>query len=278
MRLLGRKLPLRCTAVQLPWLYTRPHRDDGEKSKLVGGVGVRTRKVPTQVGRRSSAATALCPRSACDSQEPAHRDDATGGFASHKRAARVMTETALPHGWKPDPDGTGIVRIPEGECPPVPRPGSESLVESEREDLPRSPHTAPFSSTPPLTDCSRTVWAKIDGLEQDTTKNGWFVEVLSEEPEDGVIKIKSEEEMFMIKPNNLVELPGSEKTPRCVRALLTLTPNQECTLLVARVLCFDIILGSPRPCRCPPPLTHCPHSPPPAADECCRFLIKEDAK
>jgi len=181
LRLLGRKLPLRCTAVQLPWLYTRPHRDDGEKSKLVGGVGVRTRKVPTQVGRRSSAATALCPRSACDSQEPAHRDDATGGFASHKRAARVMTETALPHGWKPDPDGTGIVRIPEGECPPVPRPG---------------------------------MWAKIDGLEQDTTKNGWFVEVLSEEPEDGVIKIKSEEEMFMIKPNNLVELPGSEKTPR----------------------------------------------------------------
>ena len=62
-----------------------------------------------------------------------------------------MTNPEIPYGWKPDPDGTGYVRMKPEELPPPPRPG---------------------------------YWCMLTGLEKAPEKNGLIVELITKDDKE----------------------------------------------------------------------------------------------
>ena len=69
----------------------------------------------------------LSLRPGCSAQladMPGWRADPTGGFIRIPPPPEPKVKPpALPYGWKADPDGTGLVRIPDHELPAPHRPG-----------------------------------------------------------------------------------------------------------------------------------------------------------
>ena len=82
---------------------------------------------------------------------PGWRPDPKGGFIRIPPPPEPEPKPEpLPYGWKVDPDGTGLVRIPDEQLPPPFRPG---------------------------------YWCKIVSLSQDIDKNGLIVEILDTRPD-----------------------------------------------------------------------------------------------